>query len=774
MKKRFFLLYIIVACRGELKAQEKTNIIPLPAKTEWKHGLFNFTSCTRLLYDQRNKELRDALMTLVDKFRKVASLDLLASAKCKVSPAIRVILSSSVSNEEGYRLNISKQKIDIIARKPAGVFYAVQSLLQLLPESIESSGPVSNVQWKVPCVQIEDEPRLTYRGMMLDVSRNFMGIDSVKRIIDLLAMQKMNRLHLHLTDNEGWRFESKKYPRLTSIGAFRKGSAINNKFTYDFNSKPGESVYGGYYTQEQLKDLVRYASSRSITIIPEIEMPAHAQAAIAAYPQLACLDSNGHVFAYPQNIQGEYCTREKTVQFLSEILSEVMEIFPSKYLHIGGDEADKANWKNCRYCQAIMKKQGLKNVNQLQSHFIKRIEKFVNSKGRSIIGWDEIMQGGLAPNAAIMSWTGTKSGIEAAKNNHYAVMTPLPYYYFDHAQSDAPGEPPSYFGLTMLSNVYEYDPVSPSLNSKQAKYILGGQGNLWTTYVPSAAIAEYMMFPRSTALAEAVWSQSLQKNYSEFLKRLAPYLKRLDRHQVNYSKHRFDIRLSNLMLSDSAFTVAISGSENGSLIYYTTDGSKPCKQSPVYKQPIPVTKSCTVTAAIFANGSITDMASKSYILHKAVGKKGTLKTRPAYIKNGQDGWINGCFADDTRFNDYRNEDEDRYNDDKWMGWDNQEFNGTIDFEKPENIKKVTIRFFHNIPFGIMIPRSVSLQSSADGINYTDLATKTIAIPDSIGAVPLSFLLNNVTTRYLRIIALPYGKTPSGSNAWLFTDEVVVE
>jgi len=650
-------------------------------------------------------------------------------------------------------------------------------LLQLLPESIESSAFISNIQWEVPCVQIEDAPRFAYRGIMLDVSRHYMSADSVKRIIDLLAMQKMNRFHWHLTDGDGWRFESKKYPRLTEIGAYRKGSPINNKVTYDLNSKPNESIYGGFYTKQQMKDIVAYAQRRFITIVPEIEMPGHATAAIASYPFLSCLDSNGHLFPYPQQIQGVFCTKEETFTFLTNILSEVMEIFPGEFIHIGGDEVDKFNWKRCKYCQQRMKEEGLKNVDELQSYFIKRIEKFVNSKGRRIIGWDEIMEGGLAPNAAIMSWTGIKNGIEAAKRRRNVVMTPLPYCYFDHAQSDAPGEPDAYPGLTMLSNVYSYDPVPKGLNAGDAKYIIGAQGNLWTEYVPTVAKAEYMLFPRSTALAEVTWSQSAQKDYSDFLRRLDSYYKRLDMHQVNYSKHRFNIRLGDMKHVNGKFTIALSGAENGNSIYYTLDGSIPNKQSSVYKEPILLTHDFTITAAVIINGSIVDVTKKSYVLNKAVGKKGTLKTPPDYnSKSGLDGWINGSTANDNfiRFYDRRNEDEDRYNEDKWMGWDNKEFNGTIDFGKEESIKKVTIRFFHKIHSEIMIPKSVTLQTSDDGINFKDESTQIVKLPDSTGVVLVTFLFSNKASRFIRVIAQPYGQTPNGYPGWLYIDEVIVE
>lgn len=774
MKGKQILIFIgfVLFCFAT-RAQGTKSLVPLPNKIVWQKGSFLFSSCTHLQWDKQSSQLEEALAPLVTKLARVAGIDITAPQNCKGN-IVTAALDSSIGTEEGYVLTINPTEIQIKAKKPGGVFYAVQTLLQLLPPNIESPVAVRGEQWKVPGVRIEDAPRFSYRGIMLDVARHHMAPDSIKRLIDLLAMQKMNRLHWHLTDNDGWRFESRKYPKLTSVGAYRKGSPIENNITFDYKRLPDEPLYGGYYTQEQMRDIVAYAAKRFITVIPEIEMPAHAMATIAAYPSLSCLDSNGHLFPYPEGIQGEFCTKDETFNFLTDVLEEVMDIFPSEYLHIGGDEAEKANWKKCRHCQQRMKEEGLKNVQELQSYFIKRIERFVNGKGRKIIGWDEIMEGGVAPNAAVMSWTGEEAGFKAAMEGHAVVMTPLPYSYFDHPQSTAPGEPEGYPGLTMLSNVYAYNPVPATMDKTKASNIKGVQGNLWTEYVPTAAKADYMLFPRSLALAEVAWTKPVLKNYADFIKRLVVYNKRLDFHNVNYSKHLYDIRVSNLQSRNGKHYVTISGSINNEPIYYTLDGSLPNEKSAIYKQPVAINQSSTLYAAIIRNGEIIDLQTKQYILHKGVGKKGTLRIPPDYVKGPLNSWHNGSLTDDKRMNDVRFKDEERYNDDKWLGWYDKNFEGTLDFGKKEKTERVTVRFYHNVPHGIMIPRSLSLQISDNGKEFRTIRTPTVDLPGSTGAVQVVMNTPGTTTRYLRVIAEPYGRTPAGNNAALFVDEAIVE
>lgn len=748
---------------------QENPIVPKPNKIEWKEGNFIFNSCMEWKVDNGNQQLQWALRPLFEKLANAAGIKREDAGKCKVNTLFSVTLDNSISNKEGYILDIQPKKIEIKAQQPAGVFYAVQSLLQLLPVEIESPKLVTNINWVVPAVHIEDAPTFAYRGLMLDVARHYMTVDSIKRFIDLIAMQKNNRFHWHLTDSQGWRFESKKYPKLTEIGAYRKGSPLNT--TYDYNSRPEDTLYGGFYTQDEMRDVVAYAKERFITVIPEIEMPAHSKSALAAYPELACLDSNGHPFLYPQQIQDEYCTKDETFVFLTNILSEVIAIFPSEYIHIAGDEAEKNNWKNCRYDLERMKTEKLKNVEELQSYFVKRIADYVNSKGRKVIGWDEIMQGGLAPGATVMSWTGIENGIIAAKDHHNVIMTPGNYCYFDHYQSDAPNEPIAWGGYTPLPKVYSYNPVPAELNPQQAKYIMGAQGNLWREFIPSAKKAEYMIFPRAIALAEVTWSDSTQKNYNDFIRRLMPYLKRLDFHQVNYSRHLFELKMKDSITNNGQVLVTLNGAGNDNKIFYTMDGSEPGTDSKVYEKPIPLTNSCLIKAAVIINGSIVDQLQRKFVMHKGVAKKATLVNLPSnyYNKGGNDAWHNGSLGSD-----------ERYGDDEWLGWGGKEFNGTIEFGTPTELSSLHTRFFHKPSSWIWMPEKLEIQISDDGISFKTIAEKELKAPANIeGSVSVAIEWEPVKTKFVRIIATPLQKIPAnyggaGEKAWLFADEMILK
>lgn len=760
----FFSSLFAITCFSQ-----KNNIVPAPQKVTYSQGSFVFSNCSGIRVDQKNDDLLKAVRPLVSKLKTAAGIDLLSTRRCKTGNVIKVSLDNTISGAEGYRIVVTPSVIDIKAHQPAGVFYAVQTLLQLLPVSIESPVLVKNAQWTISCVEVEDAPRFAYRGVMLDVARHYMALDSVKRIIDLMAMQKMNRFHWHLTDSQGWRFESKKFPKLTKIGAFRKGTPLNT--TYDYNSRPNDSLYGGFYTQDQMREIVKYASDRFITVVPEIEMPAHSKSALAAYPELACLDSNGHAFAYRSAIQDEYCTKDETFTFLNGILEEVMEIFPSEYIHIAGDEAGKANWKKCKFDQQRMKDENLKDVEELQSYFIKRVAQFVNSKGRKVIGWDEIMQGGLATGAAVMSWTGVENGIKAAKQEHNVVMTPGGYCYLDHYQSDAPGEPVAFGGLTTLSKAYSYEPVPAELNATQATFINGVQGNLWTEQIPYAKKAEYMIFPRAIALAEVGWSQPQQKNYEDFARRLSSsYLKRLDLHGVNYSKHMYDLKLSNSVDEKGNVFIQLGGVSNGMKIHYTLDGTTPAEKSPVYKQPVLVKNNCVITAALLNDGIVTDRLQKAFVIHKGVGKKAALKNAPNknYNKGGNDAWHNGSKGSDEQFSN-----------DEWLGWNDEVFEGTIDFGKTEKFSSVKTRFFHKPSSWIWMPKSIVVEASDDGTNFRTVAKKELQLPANEGAIPVELTFDPVTAKYLRVTAVPHGKIApgnvgAGDASWLFVDEVVIE
>lgn len=438
--------------------------------------------------------------------------------------------------KENYHLQISESKITITAEgNGAGYFYAFQTLLQIIPPQKETNlKKAPPTTFTLPCVLVKDVPRFQWRGMHLDVCRHFFPISFVKKYIDLLATYKMNTFHWHLTEDQGWRIEIKKYPKLTSVGAWRNGSMIGKYSDHKFDT----IRYGGFYTQQEIKEVVAYASKLHITIVPEIEMPGHSVAAIAAYPWLSCTGKKIDVEKQWGVFDDVYCTKDSTFKFLEDVLTEVANLFPGKYIHIGGDECPKTRWKTCATCQANIKKHGLKDEHELQSYFIKRIEKFLNSKGKQIIGWDEILEGGLAPNAAVMSWRGIDGGIDAAKQKHKVVMSPGKPCYFDHYQStDTKNEPIAIGGYNPLDSVYMYDPMPKTLNEQERTYIMGAQANVWTEYILNEQQVEYMAVPRMLALSEVLWTKPENKDLKQFHVRLLNHVPYLDRKQINYAKH---------------------------------------------------------------------------------------------------------------------------------------------------------------------------------------------------------------------------------------------
>jgi len=428
---------------------------------------------------------------------------------------------------ESYTLDIKRNQM-ILQGYPTGVLYGLETVFQMMQKSAQG-------QLTVPVVFISDYPRYAWRGMHLDVCRHFFTKEEVEKYIDYLALYKFNVFHWHLTDDQGWRIQIKKYPLLTDIGSKRKQTVIgHNSDSAKYDGTP----YGGFYTQEEIKEVVSYAAERHITIVPEIEMPGHSLAAIASYPQLSCTGGPFEVGTTWGVFDDVYCPKEETFKFLEDVLDEVCELFPGTYIHIGGDECQKTRWKKCVQCQGLMKKEGLKDENELQSYFIRRIEKYLNSKGKQIIGWDEILEGGLAPNAAVMSWRGMSGGIAAAKLKHKVIMSPGKPCYFDHYQSkDRTKEPLAIGGFNSVKNVYDYEPSPAGLSVADKTYILGAQGNVWTEFIVDFSHVEYMSVPRMCALSEALWSFPARKNYDDFKKRLQAHAVLLDRMHVNYARH---------------------------------------------------------------------------------------------------------------------------------------------------------------------------------------------------------------------------------------------
>ena len=478
----------------------KLSVTPIPAEVTWQSGSFQLDKATGFYIDAPEVDQK-----VLAAYMQASPLKLALSEGVSGEGIVlrQVDNLDGVNSPEGYAMSISAKGVKIEATSGAGLFYGLQTLLQMAADSST-----------LPAVEIKDEPRFAYRGMMLDVSRHFFSKEFVKKQLDVLAYYKINRLHLHLTDAAGWRIEIKKYPRLTQLAAWRPEAVWkpwwNGDRKYCEESDP--RAQGGYYTQDDIRELVAYAAHRYITIIPEIEMPAHSEEALTAYPELSCT----HV---PYK-QADFCVgNEKTFEFLENVLTEVIDLFPSKYIHVGGDEAGKASWKTCKLCQARMKKEGLKDVNELQSYLIHRIEKFLNSKGRNLVGWDEILDGGLAPNATVMSWRGTEGGLKAIRAGHRAIMSPGAFCYLDSYQDAPHSQPEAIGGYLPLKKVYSYNPVPDSLSTDEKALMYGVQANLWTEYVPTPEHAEYMLYPRMIALAEVAWSPQERREWPEFKNR---------------------------------------------------------------------------------------------------------------------------------------------------------------------------------------------------------------------------------------------------------------
>ncbi len=509
-------------------------LIPQPAEMKRGGGEFVLSTATKVILKTDLVEVRKTCDYFINMINQSSGLNIDYASSSQ--SAITVAIDPKINHPEGYYLQVTPQGVTIRAQASVGVFYAFQTLRQLLPPEIESSTIVANRAWKIPSVEITDAPRFAYRGLMLDVVRHFFPISYLKRYIDLMAMYKYNHLHLHLTDDQGWRIEIYSYPELQYISAWRKETLVGH-----LNDEPRRYDgirYGGYYKQSELKELVQYAADRYITIIPEIEMPGHATAALAAYPDLSCSGGTVEVACEWGIFKNLYCPKEETFLFLERVLYEITNIFPGKYIHIGGDECIKDSWQQSEYCYNLKLQNGFQTNEQLQTWFIRRIANFLNIRGRKIIGWDEILDGGDVPGATIMSWRGEQGGIAAAQRGHDAIMTPHRYCYFDYYQwRNRNEEPLAAGGYIPLSMVYMYDPVPQGLTAGQAKHILGAQGNLWTEYISDERHIEYMVYPRACALSETNWTPVDLKSYNDFLNRLREHSKRLEVLNVNFARH---------------------------------------------------------------------------------------------------------------------------------------------------------------------------------------------------------------------------------------------
>lgn len=726
-------------------------IIPIPTNQIIQKGQFVILNGTSLNFDDEFSVAGNFLKSYIESgtgFKLVEGDDIV------------LFKDESIKNEEGYTLDISSKGIVIKAKTGQGAFYAVQSLRQLMPVELENKS-YSREGIAVQNITISDEPRFVYRGMHLDVARHMFSVDFIKKYIDALSMLKLNTFHWHLTDDQGWRIEIKKYPKLQEIAAYRSETLIGH-----YNTQPQKfdgKRYGGFYTQEEIKDVVAYAESRFVTVIPEIELPGHSKAAIAAYPELGCTGVQVEVAKKGGVFDDIYCPKEETFVFLEGVFDEVLELFPSKYIHIGGDEAPKTRWKNCEHCQALIKKEGLKDESELQSYFISRIEKYLNSKGRQIIGWDEILEGGLAPNATVMSWRGFDGAIEAAKQEHNVILTPGSHCYFDHYQSENKDEPLAIGGFLPLKKVYNLNPIPFELTKEQAQYVLGAQGNVWTEYISTSEKVEYMVFPRILALAEVVWSKPKEKDYKEFVSRVENFHKRLDVLDINYANHLYEIEGQMTSIVNEV-VYELSTATSGKIIHYTLDGSEPNTHSPIYKSGIPITKSETIKAIVFeGDKALGSTFNQSINWHKALGHKVSLNVQPqhSYTGSGPSGLVNGISGSDTR-----------YGDKEWLGFWGEDVVIIIDLGVDTEINSISTRFHNGNGQWIYAPEKIEIE-------LDDEMVSEVAVPFSENLLAPVTFEQRATTRYIKLIIsnygiIPEGKQGAGNPAWTFIDEIVVK
>jgi hexosaminidase len=511
---------ILAACG----AAAELPVIPKPVSAAAREGVFRIRANTALMADAQSQQAGRLLASRLPLKPSGAARSRDNSIRIVVDPKL------NVPSEEGYVLEITPRRVEIRGKGAAGAYYGAQTLLQLV-----EPGDPSGATRQAPCARIEDYPRFAWRGLMLDTARHFLPKAAVLKFIDALALHKMNSLHLHLTDDQGWRVEIKRYPKLTEIGSMRKETRVGHeREKKGFDGKP----HGGFYTQSDIREIVEYARDRFVNVVPEIEMPGHAQAAIAAYPELGNTGGKLEVWTQWGVNRNVFNVNESTIVFLQNVLDEVLAMFPSKFIHVGGDEVPLDQWKASPAAQARMKELGLKSELEIHGYFIRRMDKFLTGRGRRLVGWDEILEGGVDRSATVMSWRGNKGGIAAAREGHDVVMAPNTHTYFDYYQAKDPGEPLAIGGFVPLEKVYEFDPVPPELNAEEGKRILGTQGQLWSEYMPSPAAVEYMAFPRATALAEVAWTPAARKNYADFLARLAAHEPRLKALGINYRPQR--------------------------------------------------------------------------------------------------------------------------------------------------------------------------------------------------------------------------------------------
>lgn len=759
---------LMTACSNQPTTVANYEVVPMPLEINTtQQASFLLKSGVTIYYPAGNEKMQRNAEFLASYVKAQTGIELQVQAGEGGKGGIVLQLGLANDNPEAYQLKVDASQVVISSPSEAGVFYGIQTLRKAVDVA-----EGSNVE--LPAVEIKDQPRFGYRGMMLDVGRHFFSMDEIKTYIDMMALHNINRFHWHLSEDQGWRIEIKKYPKLTEIGSMRKETVIgHNSGKYD--GKP----YGGFYTQEQAKEIVAYAAERYITVIPEIDLPGHMQAALAAYPELGCTGGPYEVWTQWGVSDNVLCAgNDQTIQFIKDVLAEIVEIFPSEYIHVGGDECPKVKWSTCPKCQARIKALGLKSDNKhtkeerLQSYVIHEAEEFLNSKGRKMIGWDETLEGGLAPNATVMSWRGEAGGIEAAKQHHDVVMTPNTYLYFDYYQSkDTETEPMAIGGYLPMERVYSYEPMPKSLSPEEQKYIVGVQANLWTEYIPDFKQVQYMVLPRMAALSESQWCAPEKKNYEAFLQRVSRLVNIYAKNGWNYATHIFDVMLDLKPNTETGTLDAVARTIDNAPIYYTLDGSEPTTASEKYTDVIKIDKPCTLrTVAIRPSGS--SKITKDEISFSKSSMKPITMLQPInkqYEFSGATVLVDGMTGNMN------------YKTGRWIAFYTNDLEAVIDLKEATEISSMTLHTCVEKGDWIFDTRGITVSVSDDNQTFKEVASEAYPAmkesdPNQIYTHELKF--DPVKTRYVKVKALSEQKIPSwhggkGNPGFLFVDEIIL-
>ena len=776
MRKILFALTLafVAACGSDKHQSNVLDVVPYPNDVQAGEGEFNAKGAA-VTYDA---SLDEATVNVIRSFAEKLSVTSGAESAVAEGAAERgfVFLYDAEVPAEAYTLDVTPEAVRVKASGLRGFNYAIQTIKQLLPVQIFGNEPAPKGAWAMQCVAVNDAPRFGYRGLHLDEGRHFFGVDQVKKYLDIMEVHKLNKFHWHLTEDQGWRIEIKKYPLLTEVGSVRKGTCIKKDFTSHDGVPYGE---GMWYSQDQIREIVAYAAAKGIDVIPEIDLPGHMLGALAAYPELGCTGGPYEVWTRWGVSEDVLCAgNEKIYEFLEDVLTEVCDLFPYEYIHIGGDECPKVRWESCPKCQAKIKALGLKDKDgqkaehYLQSYVITRIEKFLNSKGRKVIGWDEILEGGIAPNATIMSWRGEAGGLEAVRQGHDAIMTPNTYFYLDYYQSaDVAGEPFGIGGYLPVEKCYSYEPYPADMTDEQKSHIIGVQANLWTEYIAEADHLYYMLLPRLAALAEVQWCNADRKDWDRFYNASSAFCSIYDIMGYNYATHILQVTGEvEQNVEDRSATVTLDA-PGDAVIRYTLDGKTPGKNSAKYTEPLKITESCVLKAAAFREGIEPKFFTRAFSFHKAFGKNVTFsrKPHPKYCAKAP-----GCLVDGLRGPQI-------FKSPEWVAWNGSPVDIIVDMEQTEPYSSVTVGAISDKPSYVFLPAKLAVAVSEDGQNYTEVAVQEYEVegresPDMLKDFTLTF--PETSARYLKITAVPVQSIPdwhyaAGRRTYVFFDEIVV-